>query len=1076
MAELPSLPRLGRAARAVMWLGVLAATAVALWGVVVWAAVAAGLLEAAQAVGHVPPITAVTLAIVGSALIVLLGAHRRPIPRKIAAGLAVCAALIAGCCSIAGWSGRPFFMEERLLTLLRLDADQTMVRMSRHSAVLVIIATFALLVRLTPLASGLGLRIASGVGVTLGALHATGVLLGYLLSTPLFHLGGAAPMAWPSAVALWAINVSLFVPVLHEYLAARDAGRLPGNHGRTARDWRRLLTIVGSTALLIVIAFVGILRVQLRSLERTALNELATISDLKADQLAAWYVERQRDVRFIAQSPVLLREVPRLFAEPAAPEAQRELRALLEAIRGNHQYSRIVVFDAATVSRLSIPDTAPPDPKLLSVVREAIVHPTSPQGTIHGDLGDPRATMDMVAAFTSETGRALGAIAIRMDAHTALQRIVRAWPVPSTTAETLLVQRDDGERDSLGQIVLQAAGMHRLQLTRRTDFASGATGSAPLEIYYGQDARGANVVAAVRLVPGTPWGMIAKINEAEVVASMHGQVTLIGFTGLALICIVVAGGEMLWRRQTAVGLAKEIAAERRHREVAERLALITRYANDIILLADLDGRLVEANERAVSAYGYAREELLALRQVDLRAPEARPALAVDTRLSDTNDGRVFETWHRRKDGSTFPAEISQRRVRIGAHDYRLAFIRDVTERNRESEERRRLETQLERTQRLESLGILAGGVAHDFNNILMAILGRANLMRLELPADSAVRNDVLEIEHAAERAAELCRQMLTYAGKGRFVAEPIQLSQLVREMTALIEVSIPKRITLELNLTDELPALEGSATQLRQVVMNLVINAVEAIAGTGTIRVATGELDCTETYLRHDSPIEPPPPGRFVFVEVADSGAGMALETQARIFDPFFTTKATGRGLGLSTLLGIVRQHRGSLKLVSQLGRGTTFRVLLPIAPDARTAEPKAARVASPPIWRGSGTILLVDDEEGVREVGVAMLRWLGFQVITARDGVEGLESFQIHAATIACVILDSSMPRMGGREAFDRIRHIRPDAPVLFVSGNQEEAPDGPLASRCAYLQKPYQLHALSEALQGLLAGDRSV
>jgi PAS domain S-box-containing protein len=386
-----------------------------------------------------------------------------------------------------------------------------------------------------------------------------------------------------------------------------------------------------------------------------------------------------------------------------------------------------------------------------------------------------------------------------------------------------------------------------------------------------------------------------------------------------------------------------------------------------------------------------------------------------------------------------------------------------------------LETQMQQAQRLESLGVLAGGIAHDFNNLLTAILGHANLALIDLAPGSAAHDSLREIDKASGRAAELCRQMLAYAGKGRFVAEPINLSRLIEETVHLLRVSISKKVLLHCQLAEGLPEIQADPAQLRQVAMNLVINAAEAIGDAdGVIAISTGVMQCDEDSLRGSRLIEPPAAGRYVYLEVTDTGCGMDAETRTRIFDPFFTTKFAGRGLGLAAVLGIVRGHRGALKVESERGRGTTFRIMFPAG--AKAAAPAETGANTPP-WRGTGTILLVDDEEPVRNVAGRMLERLGFAVIRAGDGREAVDLFRAHAPTVVCVLLDLAMPRMDGEETFRELRRIQPDVRVVLTSGysNQEIMGRFRSAGLAGSIEKPFQLETLSTKLREVLApGDR--
>ncbi len=387
------------------------------------------------------------------------------------------------------------------------------------------------------------------------------------------------------------------------------------------------------------------------------------------------------------------------------------------------------------------------------------------------------------------------------------------------------------------------------------------------------------------------------------------------------------------------------------------------------------------------------------------------------------------------------------------------------------EERHKLEAQMLEFQKLESLGVLAGGIAHDFNNLLMAILGNADLARSLLPPASPARPNVEEIVRASQRAADLCRQMLAYSGKGRFVVGRYDLSEIVQEMAQMLEVSVSKKASLRYSFAAELPAVRADATELRQVIMNLITNASESLGDeSGVISVSTGVLECDRAYLSGSHLDDKLPEGRYVYLEVADTGCGMDEETQRRIFDPFFSTKFIGRGLGLAAVLGIVRGHRGAIKVHSEPGQGTTFRILLPALDwEAKEPAPSPAVNAHPP--RG-GTILLVDDDPAVRHVAAQMLDGLGFKVLTAADGREGLEVFRQHDGEMDCVILDLTMPEMGGEEVFGELRRLRSDICVILSSGyNEEDVTQRFVGQRLAgFIQKPYTSAKLRVTLNRVL------
>lgn len=391
---------------------------------------------------------------------------------------------------------------------------------------------------------------------------------------------------------------------------------------------------------------------------------------------------------------------------------------------------------------------------------------------------------------------------------------------------------------------------------------------------------------------------------------------------------------------------------------------------------------------------------------------------------------------------------------------------EIVTRKQAEDERNKLEKKMQQTQKLESLGVLAGGIAHDFNNILTSIVGNADLALMKINPESPVIDNLRRIEIAAGKAADLAKQMLAYSGKGRFVVESLDLNRLLEEMVHMLEVSISKKAVLRLNLTQNLPSVEADATQMRQIIMNLVINASEAIGErSGVIAISTGCMDCNRNYLNEVWLNENLNEGLYVYLEIADTGCGMSKDTLSKIFDPFFTTKFTGRGLGMSAVLGIVRGHKGAINVYSEEDKGTSFKILLP-------ASGKPIEIFNhdnqADDWHGNGTVLLVDDEETVRGIGKEMLQGLGFKAITANDGREALDIFNMHP-DISIVILDLTMPHMDGEQCFRELRQLKPDVKVIMSSGFSEYEVSQKFAGKglAGFIQKPYKMSVLKEALQ---------
>ncbi|HXH64101.1 MAG TPA: PAS domain S-box protein [Mariprofundaceae bacterium] len=406
----------------------------------------------------------------------------------------------------------------------------------------------------------------------------------------------------------------------------------------------------------------------------------------------------------------------------------------------------------------------------------------------------------------------------------------------------------------------------------------------------------------------------------------------------------------------------------------------------------------------------------------------------------------------------------------------VVALTDVTRLRQAERERQDTQAKMLHVQRLESLGVLAGGIAHDFNNLLTAIMGNTSLARDYLPETSQAHEYLVRIENTSRRAADLCQQMLAYSGKGRFVIKPINLSELVEEMTHLLHVSIGKSIVLRLDLPKSLPPINADVAQVQQVVMNLVTNASEAIGDqSGAITIATGLIDVDAQYLNGLGAEERLAAGRYVYLEVSDTGCGMDESTRERIFDPFFTTKFTGRGLGMAAVLGIVRGHKGAIKVYSEPGKGSSFKVLFPCSDADKAIDMKATRAQKEPAWRGQGTVLVVDDEASIREIAAIALERAGFKVLMAADGVDGVEMFRQHHGEIVAVLLDMTMPRLGGEDAFTEMRQIDAAARVILTSGYNEQDATNRFAGKnlAGFIKKPYSPKTLVAKFREVLGED---
>lgn len=523
----------------------------------------------------------------------------------------------------------------------------------------------------------------------------------------------------------------------------------------------------------------------------------------------------------------------------------------------------------------------------------------------------------------------------------------------------------------------------------------------------------------------------------------------------------------------AISFSRDLSAlkqaEAGKRESEERYRVVSRMSCDLIVETDEKGRQTYVGPGTEEIIGYTAEEALALPPKSMVHPDDLERIRTqfeqefseDPKIDSSNSNalpRVMEYRVRHRDGHWLWFETLGRPYPRADGEIRfLAVSRNVTERKLAEAARRELEEAMQRSQRLESLGVLAGGIAHDFNNLLTPILGAAGLGIDELPEDSPVRARFEKIQQAARRAASLTHQMLAYAGQRPMRVTNLDLSKLVSEMIQLVTASISGKTKLDLELASDLPCVEAEAAQLAQVVMNLITNAVESLSnGKGRISLRTGvvEVDVPPAGALFADTMKP---GLHVFLEVTDTGGGMDEATRLRIFEPFYTTKFTGRGLGLAAVAGIVRSHLGAIEVSSEPGRGTTFRVLLPAA--GKLPSPEEASPVSVAEWRTSGTVLVIDDDEDVRALAQDVLQRAGMTVLSAGDGHEGVKLFGLHADEIGIVLLDRTMPTLSGSDALDAIRKLRPDAKIIVVSGYSEESVTSELQGHklAGFLQKPF-------------------
>lgn len=532
----------------------------------------------------------------------------------------------------------------------------------------------------------------------------------------------------------------------------------------------------------------------------------------------------------------------------------------------------------------------------------------------------------------------------------------------------------------------------------------------------------------------------------------------------------------------AFDITDRVEAEQAAREADARWQFALESSGDGVWDWDIPTNHVFLSRRWKSMLGYAEEDIgdrfeewdrllhpddrkRAYDAIELHLSGKTPIYSVEYRLR-AKDGTYRWILDR---GKVIDWDTYGRPVRaIGTHS-------DITESKRAEQERLEMERRLLQTQKLESLGVLAGGAAHDYNNLLAAIVGNLEFALHELPPVSVVRLNIESAIASAQRAADLTRQMLAYAGRGRYVVEAVDLSALVEENARILRAAMGHNVTLNLDLDRGLPSIQADPGQVQQVLMNLVTNASEAIGPDhGVVTVSVDVRDCDEDCLAQNRLDNRPAPGRYVALEVRDTGCGMSEETKTRLFDPFFSTKFAGRGLGMSAVQGIVRGHGGAVLVKSEVGAGTTVTVLFPASgPTSKPGGSDAAETATPSPVR-AGAVLVVDDEEIVRTLCARMVVRAGFEALPAADGTEALGVFERHRDEIVCVVLDMTMPGMDGVATFRALKQMDPSVKVIVATGQSvaeaadrfgEDGPKG-------FVQKPYRVAELTAELRRVVSG----
>ncbi len=594
----------------------------------------------------------------------------------------------------------------------------------------------------------------------------------------------------------------------------------------------------------------------------------------------------------------------------------------------------------------------------------------------------------------------------------------------------------------------------------------------------GLDYRGRTVLAAYTPIAPVDVGLVAKIDLAELREPFVKAFLFALVVGALMILVGTLfffriGGSIVDRLEAySLELKREVEERRRSEEALRLSQYAIDNSIDAIYLADPDKRIIYANKAAVDTLGYTKEELLTMTVSDIDPTLVERARTGELAEFRKKESLFFETAHRRKDGTTFPVEVTASYVDTAEKKIRCIFSRDIGERKRAEAERERLRVRLAQAQKMETVGRLAGGVAHDFNNMLGVILGHSEMLIDRMSSTEPLSSSLQEIRKAARRSADLTRQLLAFARRQPIAPRVLDLNETIESMLKMLRRLIGEHIALTWLPGSGVRPVKLDPSQIDQMLANLCVNARDAIEGAGTITIETMNAALDEAYCEEHPGFKP---GRYVLLMVSDDGRGMDGETLEKVFEPFFTTKVVGAGtgLGLATVYGIVKQNQGFINVYSEPGAGSTFKIYL--RPHENEDRRPAARQASEPILRGRETILLVEDEATILRMTETMLAYHGYTVLAASTPREAIRLAEEHDGEIHLLMTDVIMPEMNGMELAEKLARLYPAMKRLFMSGYTADliTHHGVIDDGVNFIQKPFTMHDLAARIRDALSAE---
>jgi signal transduction histidine kinase len=805
-------------------------------------------------------------------------------------------------------------------------------------------------------------------------------------------------------------------------------------------------------------------------------HQLSAIAELKTSELVRFRTERLGDAAILFRNASFSAIVRRVLDDPGDGEAKRQLLEWLEKFQRGKEYDQVRLIDARGATRMAIPAAQSP----LSTDISGRVHEILRSGKVffqdfyrnEHDLAIYLAVLVPVPAAEDDR-RTVGVLRLRIDPETHLIPFLRRWPTSSRTGETLLLRRDGDDALFLNEPRFRkdAALAFRTPLEEGSDNPVVKAVLGREGIVEGVDYRGVPVTADVRAVPGSTWFLVTKMDQSEVYAPVRERLWWLVVL-VSVLLVGAAAGVGAVRRKEGVRFYRErYEAAETLRESEEKFRLLTRQFHDLldtipdnITRQSPDLRVIWANRAAaarvrkeppdlIGSYCYAlyhnRTSPCEVCPIQETFRTGKPALETVT----THDGRTLEL-------RTVPVMEDGRVVEV------VEIGRDVTE-------SRKLEEQFRQAQKMEAVGRLAGGVAHDFNNMLNVILGYADLALTRVDPGDPLAHALQEIQKAGHRSADLTRQLLAFSRKQIVAPKVLNLNKGIEDQLKMMDRLIGEEIRIDFLPAGDLWNVRIDPSQVSQIVANLSVNARDAIAGVGTITIETANVIVDEAYCREHPYVEP---GEYAMASFTDTGAGMDEATRERIFEPFFTTKGEGKGtgLGMSTVYGIVKQNGGFVHVYSEPGQGTTIRVHFPrVQGETENLVEKEEEGSI----GGTETVLIVEDEEQILLLSRRILERFGYRVLAAGTPEEALRLAEEQEGDIHLLLTDVILPEMNGKELEERIEAVRPGIRTLFMSGYTADAiaRRGILEKGLDFLQKPFTLTSLGRKVRQVLDSGKS-